>query len=72
MNIYEYKYMKNQCQMQGVLGPPIVHYYIEVTEQLLTDQPNETLVRILELFRNGIQTATVGLIHGCYTNFHES
>ena len=37
------------CQMQGVLGPPIVYYYIQVTKQMLMDQPTETLVRISQL-----------------------
>ena len=34
-------------QMQGILGPPTVYYYIQVTEQMLMEQPPETLVGIL-------------------------
>ena len=37
-------------QMQGILGPPTVYYYIQVTEQMLMDQPAETLVRSPDLF----------------------
>ena len=41
--------------MQGVLGPPTVYSYIQVTEQMLMDQPAETLVRISQLFGSGIK-----------------